>query len=223
MYSINTLLWRLNKSFYSNICVLSPWWLKVSDCLAADKVTYDHIWLNESMGFTKLIVKIYIQHFLYPTSNSCEQCQLLSNRVKYQQNLDIYTKFIHSYIWHERMRRIKANEVNFNSIQSLYLCWVNFLVLMPVRFSTYLWLPQERRSQAISHGDTESINLFVFFYSFPDWNGQGPGQPSPSIHCLAAMSPVVVTPPPAPWRPTLAPLCIQISKVFRHVSENKDN
>jgi hypothetical protein len=135
---------------------------------------------SNMMDFTKLIVKIYIQHFLYPTSNSCEQCQLLSNRVKYQQNLDIYTKFIHSYIWHERMRRIKANEVNFNSIQSLYLCWVNFLVLMPVRFSTYLWLPQERRSQAISHGDTESINLFVFFYSFPDWNGQGPGQPSPS-------------------------------------------
>jgi hypothetical protein len=34
------------QSFYSNICELSPWWLEVSACLAADKVTYDYIWLN---------------------------------------------------------------------------------------------------------------------------------------------------------------------------------
>jgi hypothetical protein len=31
-----------SQSFYYNICVLSAW-LKVSDCLAADKVTYDHM------------------------------------------------------------------------------------------------------------------------------------------------------------------------------------
>ena len=62
-----------------------------------------------------------------------------------------YLHKIYSFIHLTRQckRRIKANEINFNSIQSLYLCWVNFLVLMPVRFSTYLWSPQERRSQAI--------------------------------------------------------------------------
>jgi hypothetical protein len=135
-----------------------------------------------------------------------------------------YLHKIYSFIHLTRQckRRIKANEINFNSIQSLYLCRVNFLVLMPVRFSTYLRLPQERRSQA-SPCDTGRINLFEMFYSSPDWNGQGPGQPSPSIHCLAAMSPVVVIPPPAPWRPTLAPLCGQIWKVYRYVSENKDD
>jgi hypothetical protein len=40
---------NVSQSFYSNIYELSPWWLKVSDCLTADKETYDRIWLNESV------------------------------------------------------------------------------------------------------------------------------------------------------------------------------
>ena len=38
---------NVSQSFYSNICELSPWWLEASACLAADKVTYDYIWLNK--------------------------------------------------------------------------------------------------------------------------------------------------------------------------------
>jgi hypothetical protein len=53
MYTLNTSLWCLSfnvcQSFYSYICELSPWRLEVSACLAADKVTYDYIWLNKSV------------------------------------------------------------------------------------------------------------------------------------------------------------------------------
>ena len=116
-----------------------------------------------------------------------------------------YLHKIYSFIHLTRQckRRIKANEINFNSIQSLYLCWVNFLVLMPVRFSTYLRSPQERRSRAFQSFLYRRYKFSLIFLFFSHWKSFG--QPSPSTHRLASMSPVVVHPPPHPWRPRLAP------------------